>query len=376
MNFSKAIKPTFLLALGLHAALLFAPTSGESKADSTDSKEPGVSTSELAGKAAPSANALPVPDPKAPAATSASANAALLAAKPGVVNSPAATAAVIRPAPVVPFFPARQPIAPVAPSRFAFPSRPPVPVPSSSAVQPAANQVAANLPQSSSNSQNTRSNQSSSGLPILAPSVSSPVSPTPVARAIESPPAIQGSVPVTNANSEPPSAAADLIASASGKVPTSLRSLFTLLTEGTIYSAEGTDDLSASQKLADWTAAIGNQVNDLGLDDAVLTPVSDAMQVSYPIASAEKAGRSLSLCLESPPHNAEVGLLFNAQGELVGQPEIIRSTGYKALNAEMVAMLANAENFPPARASKAYLYEIEIDYQKDACVSLESLKED
>ncbi|MEL6606013.1 MAG: hypothetical protein AAFP20_22600, partial [Cyanobacteria bacterium J06614_10] len=99
-------------------------------------------------------------------------------------------------------------------------------------------------------------------------------------------------------------------------------------------------------------------------------------KVTYPLEVSEIPDRQpLSLCLEQEPHDAEIGVLFDADGDIVDRPTVIRSTGYSALNEQIQATVAAYEDFPSDRSSKAYNFEIEIEYDDEACVSLEDLKE-
>jgi hypothetical protein len=370
MNFSQILNPMVLLALGLHALVLFAPMGGESKADSTDPAEKKeVASSELPDKS----TATTTPNPAADAKLSATPSGVINSILPvgAVVPSAAATRPAVQSRPVAPAFSARQPIASVFASipsnnRAVFSGRLPIPTPNPVSAQPPVAQAAAN-PSQGSQSQNAAE------LPILPPTNAVPASSSPaitVARAAETPPVATPTSPsaaITDRpiqDSQPPSVAT-LIASASGKVSTSLRSLAAFFGDGLTYSAEGTDDVSTDQKLAAWTAVTAN---------VEPTPVSELVRVSYPLESGTKeVGRSLNLCLEQPPQSAEIGILFDAQGN-VEQLELIRSTGYSALNEEIKATVANYDKFPADRQSQAYILEVPVDYDAEACISLENLK--
>jgi hypothetical protein len=150
------------------------------------------------------------------------------------------------------------------------------------------------------------------------------------------------------------------------------------LSELLAYSEADTDDRSASQNRADWIADIQRQANVGTIESIEPTEISDLTEIAYPIEVSEQAdmeARSLSLCLEKVPHNAEVGVLFDAQGDVADEPALLRSTGYAAINDEIIATVLGYEDFPPNRSSKAYLLEFDINYDAETCVSLEELKE-
>jgi len=170
-----------------------------------------------------------------------------------------------------------------------------------------------------------------------------------------------------------------LIASSNRPVPTTLQPLLEDLLAGLTYRIEGTDDESAAENLRAWKASIGRQASAVGIEN--IDPIFNSDHVlEYPLESAlSLKGRSLSVCLEELPGKAEIGLLFDSQGELVGQPVLIRSTGYEVLNREAIAIITQPENLPEElpedSASKAYLYDVTVDYDNEGCVSLESLQD-
>ena len=175
----------------------------------------------------------------------------------------------------------------------------------------------------------------------------------------------------------------DLIASAKADLPTSLRQLVAQVAAALTYREAGTSDVIAQQKRAAWEARIRTQANIETVENIAPTQIVGLTPIRYPIQSTEDAEvGSYSVCLDEVPHNAEVGLLFDSQGEMATEPELIRSTGYGALNEEILATFSDIDNFSRLgealdldnRRSKAYLFEVAVDYQADACVSLENLR--
>ena len=146
------------------------------------------------------------------------------------------------------------------------------------------------------------------------------------------------------------------------------------------YREEDTDDSSANQNQVDWKADIQRQANIGTVESIAPTEISDLTEMSYPIDAPKQAdmkARSLSLCLEKAPHNAEVGVLFDSQGNVANQPVLIRSTATTNTTQSTTKLLPLSwamTTFRPTVAPKAYLLEFEIDYNPETCVSLEDLK--
>jgi outer membrane biosynthesis protein TonB len=335
-----------LLALGLHGLLLLLPMSG-----SSDDSVP-VADAALSESAEDDAI---LADPKLDTAPSAIENVALAAPKPTAPNPSATTVpplGTVRPVPVA-VSPANQRLRPIAPPA----PRPVAPVAPS---RPQSVPPVETLPDLSSSGQNSPRPTAQTNPAATSPAASAT---TPARSPAQTP---------TSQSNDPPSVAS-LVASASGKVSDSLRSLSAFFTEGLIYSAEGTDEASARQKRDAWAADIQRQASGVGVENVELISIDEPVRIGYPLA-APKEGRSLNRCLDPVPGNAEIGVLFDAQGDLVEQPKIFRSTGYKALNDEIVATVASYDDFPADRQSKAYRFEVAVEYDAVACVSLDALR--
>ena len=332
MKLVQFVYPMFLVALGLHVAVMFVPIGGTPEAivedlELSDSPESADPTDRLSA-----------PDPAALGDS--------LTAETGRLEVTEATRSV------APASPPRHSVRTIAAS---LPSSPP-PVPPVSTVDesspppelpPTADPNLPKLP--ADNLQNAEEN-------ALVP------------RAAE--------------NSEQPTLG-DLIASAKADLPPSLRQMVARVAAALTYREAETSDAIAQQKRADWEAKIRTQANVEAVENIAPTQIVGLTPISYPIQTAEDAEvLSYSACLEKAPHNAEVGMLFDSQGDVAAEPELIRSTGYGALNEEILATFSDIDSFSSldealtleSRRSKAYLFEVAVDYQTDTCVSLEKLR--
>ena len=168
-----------------------------------------------------------------------------------------------------------------------------------------------------------------------------------------------------------------LIASASQdvQIPDSLEDAVLTLAEALVYRPEETKDAWAEQKREAWVNSVSRQASGASNLERVDPVVNSELTLEYPMAtSVIREGRSLDVCLDEKPSKAEVGLLFNAQGGLVSEPEVLRSTGYEALDLEITSLLKEVDEFPDNRASRTYIYEVEIDYDAEKCISLSQLQ--
>ncbi len=337
MKLIQFIYPMFLVALGLHAAALFVPIGGSSEEAVEDVD---LAETEAASERFPS----PAPDSSGPADLSAAKTAR--SGANGAAQPAASSASAVTTRPAVTTI-ARRALSP----QTAVPQASDTPASPNVASSPPANEP-----------------PDSTDLPEL-PADSSPDA--------------DESTPAARADDNPPLSAGDLIASAGAKLPASLRSMLTEVAEALTYREAGTSEAIAKRRRDAWEAKIRTQANVDAIENIAPTQVTGLTQVSYPIKSAEDAEvLSYSACLEKDPHNAEVGVLFDSQGNEVGQPELIRSTGYGALNEKILAIFTDVDNFSNLgealtlehRRSKAYTFEVVVDYKADACVSLEKLR--
>ncbi len=368
MKVIQLIHPMFLTAVGLHISLLFVPLGNEPESALV---EEDVPLTELAKEPQEKASdSLPVPDSDVLLNVSEGASV-----KPGAIaKSPPIAAMVPQSAPQT----TRRIVASSTPQS--------TPQPTSSS---GGSDVSASSPSGSALPDLTAGNSASptasgSALPDLAASNNASEN-SASERGSQESASTENSEQTTSENASAASTASlsQLIASANAVIPASLASSLTDLTEALTYSAKGTDDESAKQALDAWKATISKQANAARIERVEPILNSDVV-LEYPIESARSfKGKSsegvalpaISLCLEKEPHTAEIGLAFDSQGAIVGQLELIRSTGYEALNKEIMARLVEPNSFPANHESKAYLYDVTVDYDPESCVSLESLKQ-
>ncbi|PZO47311.1 MAG: hypothetical protein DCF15_19155 [Phormidesmis priestleyi] len=146
------------------------------------------------------------------------------------------------------------------------------------------------------------------------------------------------------------------------------------LSQEIAYNPEHTDLEGAADRRDQWLSSINQQASAATIETLEPTPALEIANLAYPINESKQPDRhSFKLCLDQPPHDAEVGILFDSQGNVARTPKIIRSTGYAALNNEILAAIAAYDNFPTERDSKAYTLIVKVEYSKDECVSLPKL---
>ena len=332
MKFVKLIRPLFLVALGLHGLALFLPIG-----DASETADVEVAEDTVLAKRSLAPEKLPVPELD-------------VSTEGNTSNNPFGR--VLSPTAARPAAPTTLPARPGAATRSA-PLAAAVPGATATRTTPTDNPIA---------SADSLSGSPFSSAPTQAPANENSTGPQP-------------------SNSPEPSAGVvaepdqGLIASATHQLPDSLRALMNRWAIALTYNPKGTDDSSAKTAQSKWMDKINAQASSIGVRSLESKLVEDFAQVSYPIESAVRdREQSFRVCLGQPPGSAEVGVLFDSQGEIVGEPELIRSTGYKAINEEVFATVEAAENFPEDRLSKAFIFEVKVDYYKESCVKLSDLK--
>ena len=359
MKFAKLVRPLFLVALGLHGLALFLPTGN----DAGETAEVEVAAGTLAaGPQADPIDRLPIPELNATAENNNAPVGALGAAIASGVLPASKPAAIQQSVPVRPAAVATAPNPTTAPAT--------APVVPASPVTPAS--AASTMP--------------TSVLPVLPPS-DLPTSDLPTSDNVsnqDSEDAESADIAV-DSTADDPSGATDsaassqsnrsLIASAITQLPDSLKLLMNRWAIALTYDPKRTSDRSAKAAKEKWTDTINAQAGSSSIVSLEPEQVEDFAKLSYPIESSQKQQeQSFRVCLAQPPSPAAVGILFDSQGEIVGEPEVIRSTGYDALNDEIVAIVKASKNLPETRSSKAFVFEVAVDYNKQTCTSLAELK--
>jgi hypothetical protein len=84
-------------------------------------------------------------------------------------------------------------------------------------------------------------------------------------------------------------------------------------------------------------------------------------EVEYPLA----------ICLPIEPKDAQWGVVVNPDGTIAGNPQMLRSTGYRNFD-ERAQELMKAFEFPDADDPLAYVVEVPVDYNSVNCQQLDS----
>ncbi|MBE9060696.1 hypothetical protein [cf. Phormidesmis sp. LEGE 11477] len=375
MKLVQFIRPLFLVALGLHALVLFLPTGEESEvavvedlsfsddSDLLDSTSDNLLRRPLG---TPASDQLPIANPSSVAIASRK------AAKPTAARMPAQTqTAVRRTSPLASQTASPQTNRPADGDNNSSTDRSSESPTNDSQTEDPSTSVTDQ--QTPATNQTRRRRPPTNNIPNLSSTATNSPSDNGQTASRQTTTGADGETVLSAAN-----LAAKLTNPISDEQLESLLDQISDLAASLTYSEENTDDASASQNRIDWQADIQRQANVGKIESIAPRAIADLTEIDYPIESPKQAGmkaRSLSLCLEETPHNAEVGVRFDSQGNVAGNPLLVRSTGYDALNDEIIATVISYDDFPPNRNSKAYLLEFEIDYDAEACVSLEELRE-
>ena len=135
------------------------------------------------------------------------------------------------------------------------------------------------------------------------------------------------------------------------------------------HSILKTTDPEVEEAKQAWLVSLSEQpeirvADPQGLDKSV--------EINYPLI-ADGPRRFLS-CLTPVPEKGLVGVVVNTDGEIATEPAILRSSGYGFLNDIALEKIKNYQDFPDEDTQKLYTIDIEVDYDKDACVSLSDLQ--
>ncbi|NET35606.1 MAG: hypothetical protein F6K19_26875 [Cyanothece sp. SIO1E1] len=121
-----------------------------------------------------------------------------------------------------------------------------------------------------------------------------------------------------------------------------------------IHTAKGTSPEEEAEKIASWIS----KLPDLGLVDPTPQVISEVLLVPYEGPS----------CLSTAPEAASVAVVVSADGKILDQPQLVRSTGYALLNQAVVETVkGHSFEQPETGEDTPYLLEAEVDYDSDTC---------
>ncbi len=118
-----------------------------------------------------------------------------------------------------------------------------------------------------------------------------------------------------------------------------------------------------------WLEQLQQETGNANLTEQALTT---SLKIPYPLE--ETIGfernewaydRDFVGCLSQAPNPATVGLYFDQQGELVDEPVLLRSSGYRFLDTEAQARAERFAGLPEDRSGKAFTVPIEVEYSED-----------
>ncbi|MFE4107979.1 hypothetical protein [Almyronema epifaneia] len=117
------------------------------------------------------------------------------------------------------------------------------------------------------------------------------------------------------------------------------------------YSANWTTEGEATGRFSEWVA-------ELSLNYGLFpTRLADPLVLPY----------EPTKCLSPEPVLASVGVIVDPAGQLVEEPELLKSTGYDILN-QKALVEAQKQSFPAGNAVKAYSLEVQVQYDATSCV--------
>lgn len=342
MNFVKLLfNPIFLLAVGMHAGLLLIPVAGGSSDDIVPAPDPEGESITV--------TRIP-PQPKTPPKPA----AGQAAPKP---NRPATTA---------------PPTGTTA--RSATASKPatrganqPQRTQGSSTSRGSQGQSSASRPSANGNNRsNTTARGSSSNNQSSQPAPNTPNASPGLPNLPEDSNNAPSSVPVETVPSKP-----DLVALREGAQSQDVPNLLQQFLARLHHSVLSTTEPEVEEAKRTWLAALEQQP---GLQVSSPEALEKSLTLNYPLTVEAASPRRLRSCLNPLPVSGMVGVVLAANGEMATEPTLLRSSGYGFLNDIALEKIKDYSDFPEDSGQKIYTVDVEVDYDKDACVDLTKLK--
>ena len=131
---------------------------------------------------------------------------------------------------------------------------------------------------------------------------------------------------------------------------------------GYVYKTELTSQEAATEAISAWTTEVQAQsdIEDLQPQLTELPPIKTPIE------------NPVRVCLPQASTSAMIGILINPEGQIMGQPKLLKSTGYPVLNEWAAQSLGQslAENpeLLQIDSYQALQFEVPITYNSESCV--------
>jgi hypothetical protein len=129
------------------------------------------------------------------------------------------------------------------------------------------------------------------------------------------------------------------------------------LLQGLVFEVSGTTAEEATEALTTWLAEAQTAVGETELLTAETTLSMDSQ---------------IRVCVENPPLDGIIGILVASDGQPLGDPQLLKSTGYATLNQAATNAVSSAA-FETADSPTAYTFKIDVSYDADNCVQANQL---
>ncbi|MEM1254657.1 MAG: hypothetical protein AAGI69_19655 [Cyanobacteria bacterium P01_H01_bin.21] len=137
------------------------------------------------------------------------------------------------------------------------------------------------------------------------------------------------------------------------------------------HSILKTTDPEVEEAKQAWLVSLSEQPEIRASDPQGL---DKAVEINYPLIADDDGPRRFLSCLTPAPEKGLAGVVVNPDGTIAAEPTILRSSGYGFLNDIALEKLKDYQDFPDEDTQKLYTIDIEVDYDKDACISLSDLQ--
>lgn len=111
-----------------------------------------------------------------------------------------------------------------------------------------------------------------------------------------------------------------------------------------------------TQDFIDWYSGLSSEV--YGTSPMPGSKSIEPLRIQYP----------LNACLATPPELGRLGVVVDAAGAVVPQPEVLASTGYDVLDEQALAAVTHY-TFPPTGMVTAYGLPVQVEYDATTCVA-------
>ncbi len=140
-----------------------------------------------------------------------------------------------------------------------------------------------------------------------------------------------------------------------------------------VIAANSQSDLLSNDDTSEATEEPNDEPEPVSIDDETeALPEAPEAEGTLRSPIVLEINRDRWVCLARSPQTGLLGAWVSPEGALLGEPEVIRSTGYEGFNRQAIERIQTLD-FSTVEQLAGYQFEVQVNYDADNCLPLEQV---